>query len=319
MKKIYIFLLPFLCYSTQSLAQKLKFTLDNSARYDVREEEDEVKHKFQIKQKVRLNLKLAKDFSVKSAIGTGSKFNSEWNTVDKDLEIHLRNLYGEYKSDTVTIQFGSIPTFKGYKAPLNLDKGGWIDQAVRVELKAGDKTFEVAGGRISGTKDPDYFERFGAMNFIELEFTHNISKDMVYELGYENFRGDDLLKAEFRAEILEIATHKLKVAMQGLMNLDTQSLGHSFEVAFEGKEKKKSFISNLHFVNKIITINEDMGRRGELVDEFRTSGTQWTSEVSWNVNKRTSIFGRSILNLTRANKEEFNYRFNVGVKYKVSN
>ncbi len=318
--KIFIFFSALIVFN--SFSQKLKYDLNHYMRFDTRFFKDVPdQYRFNYRQKYRVYYEFSDKLKIKSVLSTGSRFNSEWNNINLNSKnvynISLRNLFADVNIGNVRIQIGSIPTFKEYKSPLNLDKNGWIDQGLRVEYEKGQTVFEGVLGRISSVDNPLSLSRFGKYNYAEIEVSTTFDKRLIFELGYEHF-DQNFLKAEIRNKFEFLTNHVLKTTMQGLINVENGSSSGAIELQLKGK-KNDNFISSFSFLSRLIYVATDLGARGNLIDEFSFPGAQLEARIDYDLkNKNTQIFMRNFYNFNNK-ADEFKTRFNIGFKHNLSN
>ncbi len=317
-----LYFLVALLGSLNLFSQRLEYNLNHYTRYDQRNFLNESKDRVQIRQKYKIYFSLTDKLKLKTVVASGGQFTSEWNTIDfkkwPKYEVSLRNLYGDYNIGNVSVQFGSIPTFKNYKSPLNLDKNGWIDQGVRGEYRSGETVFEVVGGRVASTNNAWGANRFGAFNYAEVEISTIINKSLILEAGYE-YLDESFLKAEIRKKVNNFSKHFLLMTFQGLFNLDNNSHALGLEVEFKGRQTKENILSQFSLLSRLIYTSKNLGERGAIMDEFSIPGTVLMTELKYSFKgKKAELFFNNSMNLNSNKTDDFHTRFNIGAKYQIS-
>ncbi len=308
------FLFPFSLW-----AQELpKITFDNYIRNDLRKEPESLGNQFQLRHKIRISYQITPELSAHSSLSSGSSYNSEWNTPgEENYDFNLRNLYLEYEKGNVRIQAGSIPTFKGYKSSLNLDKNGWIDKGVRFKFKHQSSIFELVAGSVDNVDAPEFFQRqSGDMNYLEFEVTKIIDPTTVLELGYDHLE-ENYLRGEVRKDFNFIRSHLLKLSVQGVYNTNQENIANSFEVLLKGG-KNDSWTSQFDYTLRYVNVDQGFGQRGQLIDEFRFEGSQLTNILSFTPKKAKNLefFLRTIHNVIK-DDVNFDYRINGGLRWRL--
>ena len=248
-------------------------------RYDSRIDRDSgelSKDRFQYQLSLRSEvslLNLGKDgqLSLRSLVGTGGSYTSQWNTLrDRikdemgDQHLNLRQVYTELEFRHWRVQAGVIPPVKGKVSNTSLDKDGWIRGTRVVAPLPAQGRLEVVTGAIDHLEDPNALQTWDAWNYAEVEWTQDIIAGWRTELGYVYLDDETYLRAEVRRTWHFLGDLPLELATEGLRNLTTPNW--AFDVSAVIKTRwLKTTLEYSH-------VPETFGLLGRLSNDFFVLG-----------------------------------------------
>ncbi|MEM1095332.1 MAG: hypothetical protein AAGJ10_12090 [Bacteroidota bacterium] len=243
-------------------------------RYDIIDGGAE-RHRLQTALRLQQQVQFTEAASVVGFVATGGRFASRWVTwadlragedsVDP-FRPQLRQLYGQYTTDTYRFQVGSVPPVKGVISPTGLDPAGWIDGSRFEWYFAAASTLELVAGRLADFRTPSIFNRpllFGDLqrtNYAEAELSAQLDDQWRGELSVEHLRVL-YLRSELRRTIDQIEWF-----VEVLYNTDSRAAGYGATLVLDdlpfGLDVQATYAYK----------DEAIGPRGELADDFFTFG-----------------------------------------------
>ncbi|GAB5521464.1 MAG: hypothetical protein RhofKO_37150 [Rhodothermales bacterium] len=243
-------------------------------RYD-RIDQGNERHRLQTALRLQQQVRITETVSLVGFVVTGGRFASRWVTwadlrdgedsVDP-FRPQLRQLYGQYTSDTYRWQVGAIPPVKAVISPTGLDPAGWIDGARFEWYFAEESTMEFVVGRLGEIRTPSVFDRpllFSnpqRTNYAEMEISKQLDATWRGEFSVEHLRVL-YLRSELRRTFDD-----LEWFVEMLYNTDSQAFSYGATLGLSGLPLGLDVDGT--YANK----DAGIGLRGELADDFFTFG-----------------------------------------------
>lgn len=308
MKTIVLIILSFLVSissfaGSDSVPDRWKLKVDSSGeisgRYDYQEEDS--RERLQTRVRLRFAVDLDNNFKLVAMASTGSSYASDWGTV-KDInaadsslqtpELALRRLFLQYEDDNGRIQVGSIPTIKGRRSAFGLDRSGWID-GVRVErnFADGDGIIEIVAGSIDDLDETNVFKRDRDLNFFEVEISKTLFNDLVGEIKFEHFQGNDFFQAVIKDQF-EIAGDKIISYVAEYFGRIGSSDARGAVFTAETDLLKlllNKYDGKLNLSLGFQFVDEELGLRAELNDDHFVFGKLVRVGMNGNISKKRGV------------------------------
>lgn len=136
--------------------------------------------------------------SLHAFVATGDEFDSSWNTIDdNDDEVHVRRLYMRLEDERGKIELGTMPTYKGRVSSTGLSDNGWL-KGVRGVLQLKSGRLELVLGELEDIRAHSALSPPDELNYIELEYSGELTDQWSYELSFDRMLDDDFLRGEIR-------------------------------------------------------------------------------------------------------------------------
>lgn len=232
-----------------------------------------------------MTIDLGKGFSVKTHISSGERFQSRWSTATdfkkpaerRFMTINMRQLYLEYEYQNSRLQFGTIPPVKNIVTSTSLEATGWVDGVRFTQQTSNGWEFEFVAGGLNDLNQPNMFVRPRKFNFGEIEINKAINDQWRLDIKSEILDKSPYLATEVRFTPNPRAP---QFSTEYLRNLDngSQSINLAASYDFNNLYRDRE---NSGFYTYVIfsTIEEDIGLRGTLSDDFYDLGTSLIIEL----------------------------------------
>jgi hypothetical protein len=284
--RLFLLLTAIFVMASQSLlAQKMtNVRTVAETRYDMLEYGDAY-YRVQAAFRNWMTIDLGKGFTVKSHISSGERFQSRWSTATdfkkpaerRFMTISIRQLYLEYEFKQSRFQIGTIPPVKNFVSSTSLESSGWVDGVRYVTETTNGWEFEFVAGGLSGLNQPNMFVRPKKVNFVEFEVNKTINETWGLDIKSEILDKSPYLTTEIRFKPNDSAP---QFTAEYLRNLDNGSQSihlaamYDFHQLYPEREN-----SGLKTFVMFSTIDEDIGLRGTLSDDFYALGSSLKIEL----------------------------------------
>lgn len=243
------------------------------------------------------SLLFAKNWSLNSFLATGNGFASSHNTFNANKPDHLyfRRLYLRYQNDESKTEIGVLPTYKGRVSSTGLSKDGWL-RGLRQVVRAKNGQLELVLAELSQTKSRQALGLPEKLNYVELEYSFDLSQNWSAEMSLEHMFAENFLRAELR--------YQKHYALELIYRTDNQQAK-----AVASYAKTLSFLPRPTKLMIIYSyIHKDFGTRAELTEDFVDFGHALALELESNYQTANWF--------TKAEFNQGQSRFQLGLKYK---
>lgn len=233
---------------------------------------------------------------------TGTRYTSRWSTLHDfeggspgELPMFVRRLYLQRRWGNVRAQLGAIPPIKGVASSTGIEADGWIDGG-RLEWSTGRTIFELVVGGLHDLNTPNVFTREQHINYAELEITHSVSEGLIAEISTEHFSEDTFVRGELRWSGDRWLGGGFKAGVEGLTALERPTgiggvtLGLS-PLAWADRGWDRWLSLRVWYAH----IDRDMGRRGQLADDFIQVGNALSVFADGDITETLGWFGRAVV------------------------
>jgi len=232
-----------------------------------------------------MTVDLGAGFSVKSHISSGERFQSRWSTATdfkkpaekRFMTLNIRQLYVEYEFERSRVQVGTIPPVKNVVTSTSLEATGWVDGLRYVHETANNWVFEFVAGGLNDLNQPNMFVRPKKLNFVEFETNKSINERWFIDVKAEVLDKSPYLATELR---FKPKANAPQLSAEYLTNLDNGSQSINVAASYDMNQlfvdRENSGIKTYFLFS---TIDEDIGLRGTLSDDFYDLGTSFIIEM----------------------------------------
>lgn len=117
-------------------------------------------------------------------------------------------------------------------------------------------------GSIVNREDTGIYNRDFEANFVEIKIEKEVLNNLLVELGYESFQGDDFLKAASAYQIEGVAEGSLKLLSEVLYDTENSAVKMSAGFSVDILELLTENSSGVTFEFRHAYMSKDMGERG---------------------------------------------------------
>lgn len=302
MKHLIVLFTLILCLNWDATAQKISFyRVTAETRYDNLDWGRE-RNRIQSALRVWTHVDLGKGLSARVLGSSGSRFQSRWSTAtdfepprERDfMSIYVRQLYLQYDHESWRIQMGVIPPIKNAASSTGLEASGWLD-GIRLTNELSDGfVVEIVAGGLNNLDEPNAFTRPRELNYAEIELTKQFDDRFGAELSAEVVDRDAYSKVEFSYKPTE---NWPKLVSEVLLNASNKTV--SFGLSAQQDLNKWIDGRTNSGVNVFLLysyIDEKIGLRGTLADDFYAFGHAFKIEVEGPLSRKSGLgwFARQV-------------------------
>lgn len=302
MKHLIVLFTLILCLNWDATAQKISFyRVTAETRYDNLDWGRE-RNRIQSALRVWTHVDLGKGLSARVLGSSGSRFQSRWSTAtdfepprERDfMSIYVRQLYLQYDHESWRIQMGVIPPIKNAASSTGLEASGWLD-GIRLTNELSDGfVVEIVAGGLNNLDEPNAFTRPRELNYAEIELTKQFDDRFGAELSAEVVDRDAYSKVEFSYKPTE---NWPKFVSEVLLNASNKTV--SFGLSAQQDLNKWIDGRTNSGVNVFLLysyIDEKIGLRGTLADDFYAFGHAFKIEVEGPLSRKSGLgwFARQV-------------------------
>ncbi len=302
MKHLIVLFTLILCLNWDATAQKISFyRVTAETRYDNLDWGRE-RNRIQSALRVWTHVDLGKGLSARVLGSSGSRFQSRWSTAtdfepprERDfMSIYVRQLYLQYDHESWRIQMGVIPPIKNAASSTGLEASGWLD-GIRLTNELSDGfVVEIVAGGLNNLDEPNAFTRPRELNYAEIELTKQFDDRFGAELSAEIVDRDAYSKVEFSYKPTE---NWPKFVSEVLLNASNKTV--SFGLSAQQDLNKWIDGRTNSGVNVFLLysyIDEKIGLRGTLADDFYAFGHAFKIEVEGPLSRKSGLgwFARQV-------------------------
>ena len=242
-------------------------------------------------------------------LGTGNRYTSQWNTVANfndgtpgEHHLNMRQIYLQWQLKRWRAQLGVIPPVKGKVSETSLDKDGWIRGARLILPMQAQGQLEWVAGVLDNLDDANAFQSWGALNYLEVEWTQSWDPHWRTELGGVHLDSALILRSEVRYAQLYLLGGKSELAAEVLRNTANDVWAHDWSIAQR--------IGVVTVTNEYAYVPRELGLLGSLSNDFFTFGHLWVLGIKGPFfgDSRFYWFGRNYLG-----EQRVNFKLGVGV------
>lgn len=254
--------------------------LELGTRYDLVFQPGKERNRLQGHLRLRFTLDTVLGVKLKGFTSTGDKFTSKYGTFynfnDPDARpeftIHFRQLYLERKFPWFAVQLGAVPPVKDRVSSTGLFSKGWID-GLRVNVPVPLGVVEVVAGSLTDLDNPNLFSRDHEANYLEAEVSLKPLTWLGVEASVEHLAGETYARAEMRCWLDPLPRRPLELAAEAVVNLENGAVDAGFTAAMDllvwaGSPHR----DRLELTLMQTYVDPDIGRRGELTEDFYKHG-----------------------------------------------
>lgn len=302
MKHLIVLFTLILCLNWDATAQKISFyRVTAETRYDNLDWGRE-RNRIQSALRVWTHVDLGKGLSARVLGSSGSRFQSRWSTAtdfepprERDfMSIYVRQLYLQYDHESWRIQMGVIPPIKNAASSTGLEASGWLD-GIRLTNELSDGfVVEIVAGGLNNLDEPNAFTRPRELNYAEIELTKQFDDRFGAEFSAEIVDRDAYSKVEFSYKPTE---NWPKFVSEVLLNASNKTV--SFGLSAQQDLNKWIDGRTNSGVNVFLLysyIDEKIGLRGTLADDFYAFGHAFKIEVEGPLSRKSGLgwFARQV-------------------------
>jgi hypothetical protein len=303
----------FFCFSVlfvnPTYSFELQAKLNTQLRFDDRSGRDE-RYQYRVRFYPSITFDDEKMWSFNAFAATGDDFSSSHNTLDDgtaDL-FYLRRAYLRHENDQGKTEVGILPTYKGRVSSTGLSKDGWI-AGLRHVANFSHGKFEIVLGELGDTRASRALNAPDDLNYVELEYSGNISPQMSLEFSLERLLGSNFVTGEVRYQ----TASEVAYAVEIIDKVDTNDFKFvaSAEKAFEVYSREWGVFAYYSYVS------DNFGARAELTEDFLATGHGVAIELESSLNL-APLFGALSAPLdwfAKFEAFEGNTRVQLGIKY----
>lgn len=247
-----------------AVASDFSAKLDASLRLDDPSTRDE-RYQYRVRFYPSVTFDQQKHWSLNAFAATGDNFSSSHNTLDDgsaDL-FYLRRLYFRHENDQGKTEIGILPTYKGRVSSTGLSKDGWI-AGLRHVTNVSHGKFEVVLGELEDTRASRALKAPEDLNYIELEYSGNLSPQTSIELSLERLLGSSFVTGEVRYQ----TANEMAYAAELIDKVDT----NDFKFVASAEKNFHVYSQQWEVFAYYSYVSDNFGGRAALTEDFLATG-----------------------------------------------
>jgi hypothetical protein len=313
------YLLIFLCTISAAHAQLKDFDITIDSRYDRIQDEDQTLTQNRLQDRIRIGFlyDVNGKFEIVGLAATGPSYGNDWNNAydfnqnsSGQHELYFRKLYLQKLIGNTQVQLGSLGGIDSVGSA-GVSSSGWVD-GVNLNVKKDNKNFHIRVGSLYDVQNPSVFTRHRKLNFVEVELSQSVLKDMLVSIGYEHYR-DDFIKGKMDIDLSILGNKVLSLIANVLYNVEENAYNYDLGVKWD---ILKSFIDGHDNYLKLDVYYSHLDPRNNfrnnLYSAYFQDGNSLVFKLSGKVDKNGKMnwFMRSALGKKS--------RFDVGLSIKLT-
>ena len=302
-----------LLFVSPTYSVELQAKLDTQLRFDDRSGRDG-RYQYRVRFYPSIIFDDDKQWSFNIFAATGDDYSSSHNTLDDgnaDL-FYLRRAYLRHENEQGKTEIGILPTYKGRVSSTGLSKDGWV-AGLRHVANVSHGKFEVVLGELADTRASRALNAPNNLNYIELEYSGNLSQQTRFELSFERLLSSNFVTGEVRYQTETGVTF----AAELIEKVDT----HDFKFVASTEKTFRAYSQDWDVFAYYSYVSDNFGARAALTEDFLATGHGVAVELGSSFNFTSFFALPSAPQLAPLNwfakfeAFEGNTRVQLGVKY----
>lgn len=190
----------------------------------------------------------------------------------------------------MVLQLGALPTDKGLTNSTALESTGWVEL---LKGLTGYGQIRVTAGSLTDFDEPNLFERDHDLNYFEISMSRKVLGDMLVELGYESFEGDDFIFLAAKKDLDLAARGIVTLVAESLINVNSETHKSSVGVKGDLIRLLTGVETGLNLELRTTYAGDNIGDRGTTLNSgFKSSeGHYGTISTQFKISKSHDVDG----------------------------
>lgn len=261
---LWLFVCCSLLFVSPTYSVELQAKLDTQLRFDGRSGRED-RYQYRVRFYPSITFDDEQTWSLNFFAASGDDFSSSHNTLDDNSAdlFYLRRAYLRHENDQGKTEIGILPTYKGRVSSTGLSKDGWI-AGLRHVANVSHGKFEVVLGELEDTRASRALQAPRELNYIELEYSGNLSSQTSIELSLERLLGSSFVTGEVRYQ----TASEMAYAAELIDKVDTNDFKFvaSAEKIFHVYSQQWEVFAYYSYVS------DNFGGRAALTEDFLATG-----------------------------------------------